>query len=129
MRGLVTLSSLAVLIAVHAPAGAQEVRHSGTLLAIDTETRTLTLEEVGPWQVKDGVTQTIRRTAAFTSGTSFAVFMRVNAPGGFAGDFIEVALEPEDFTPGEFVTVACTPERGRCVATHVTMVDPADPVP
>ena len=72
--------------------GAEPVRHSGRILAIDTARGQLVLEEVGPWQVRDGVTQVIRRTIALTPATEAAIVTRGNPAGGFASDFIEGAI-------------------------------------
>jgi hypothetical protein len=47
----------------------------------------------------------------------------VNAPGQFAGDFIEVPLEAGDVTPGDFATAECIEERGRLVALRVTLAE------
>lgn len=64
-----------------------------------------------------------RRTVVVTPDTEFNTFIRVNAPGGFAGDFLEVALEAGDVTPGDFATAECVAERGRLVAVRVTVAE------
>ncbi len=81
------------------------------------------MEEVGPWQVEQGRTVVTRRTISLTSATTFNTFIRVDVPGRFGGDFIEVALDAEDVTPGDFVTAECLHERGRLVAVRVTMAE------
>jgi hypothetical protein len=60
---------------------------------------------------------------AITPETKFNTFIRVNVPGAFAGDFLEVALDANDVTPGDFVTVECVVERGRLVAVRVTVAE------
>jgi hypothetical protein len=121
------LVTLLVGLAVEGVTAAQTVRHSGTLLALDTERGTAVIEEVGPWRVKDGQTQVIRRILIVTPATEYALFMRVNASGGFPGDFIEGPLEASDLAPGNFVTAECRLERGRLIAVKITWADPAEP--
>ncbi len=121
------LVTLLIALSVGNATAARTVKHSGVLLALDTERGTAVIEEVGPWRVKDGQTQVIRRTLVVTPATEYALFMRVNAPGGFAGDFIEGPLEASDLAPGDFVTAECRLERGRLIAVKITWVDPAEP--
>ena len=83
----------------------------------------LILEEVGPWRVEQGRTVVIERTVALTADTKFNSFIRVNVPGAFAGDFLEVALDADSVTPGDFVTVEGVRERGRLVAVRVTIAE------
>ena len=110
-----------------APAGltaaAPTSMHSGTVVAIDPEGGVLILEEIGPWRVEQGRTVVLRRTVVFTAATKFSSFIRVNVPGAFAGDFLEVALEADNITPGDFVTAECVQERGRLVALRVAVAE------
>jgi hypothetical protein len=117
---VVVLSAPAVAPAADA-AGAS--RYSGTVVAIDPQGGVMIVEEVGPWRVERGRTVVTRRTIELRSATMFNSFIRVDVPGRFAGDFIEVALEAEDFTPGDFVTAECLRERGRLVAVRVTRAE------
>ena len=97
--------------------------HSGTVVAIDPEGGVLVFEEVGPWRVEQGATVVTRRSVVFTAATKFNTFIRVNVPGAFAGDFLEVALDADSVTPGDFVTAECVRERGRLVAVRVTLAE------
>jgi hypothetical protein len=97
--------------------------HSGSIVALDPQGGVMIMEEVGPWRVEQGQTVVTRRTINLTSATRFNTFIRVDVPGRFAGDFIEVALDAEDITPGDFVTAECLTERGRLVAVRVTMAE------
>jgi hypothetical protein len=116
---------LALSLSVVAPAAdaARTSAHSGTVAAIDPQGGVMIVEEVGPWRVEQGSTVVTRRTIRLTSATIFNSFIRVDVPGRFAGDFIEVALDAEDFTPGDFVTAECVRERGRLVAVRVTRAE------
>jgi hypothetical protein len=118
------LLALALGASVVAPAAdaARTAKYSGSILAIDPRGGVLVVDEVGPWRVDQGTTAT-RRTIALTPATRFNTFIRVDVPGRFAGDFIEVALDAEDLTPGEFVTAECGQERGRLVAVRVTRAE------
>jgi len=99
------------------------VRHSGTLVTIDPRDGVMVVDEVGPWRVEKGATVTTRRVIGVTPDTKFNLFMRVDVPGAFAGDFIEVELDAGDLTPGDFVTAECVRERGRLVALTVTVAE------
>jgi hypothetical protein len=85
--------------------------------------KAIVIDEVGPWQVTAGVTQVTRRTLALTDSTKINLFMRVDAPGDYAGNFIEVALGLEDLSVGDLVTCECVRERGRLVATTITAAE------
>lgn len=97
------------------------IRHSGIVLALEPEL--LVLEEVGPWRVENGRTVVTRRTIKLTPATKFNTFIRVDVVGAFAGDFIEVALDDGDVTPGDFVTAECRSVGGRLVAITVTVAE------
>lgn len=97
--------------------------HSGTLVAIDPAGGVLAFEEVGPWRVEQGRTVVTRRSVVFTPATKFNTFIRVNVPGAFGGDFLEVALDADSVTPGDFVTVELIREGGRLVAQRVTIAE------
>jgi hypothetical protein len=114
---------LAVALATSAADAARTTRHSGTVLAIDLERRVMVVGEVGPWRLERGETAVTRRTISLTRETQFNLFMRVNRPGAFAGDFIEVALDAEDVAPDDFVTAECVQKEGRLVAVTVTVAE------
>lgn len=118
---LIALSLLAA-----SPATAAEstrMKHSGTVVSIDAARGVVVLAEVGPWRLQKGETVVTRRTIVLTPATKVDTFIRVNAPGAFAGDFIEVELDAADVSPGDFVTVDCLHERSRLVALRVTMAE------
>ncbi len=105
---------------------ATTVKYSGTIVAVDPEGKVFTLAEVGPWHVKAGKTVTTLRMIHLTPQTQYTMFMRVNAPGRYTGDFIEVPLEAADIAVGDHVTAECRVEAGRLVATKVSTVDPTE---
>lgn len=97
--------------------------YSGAVVTIDPQGGVMILDEVGPWQVKEGQTVVTRRTIGLTPATIINTFIRVNVPGRFGGDFIEVPLDAADVTPGDFATAECRMERGRLVAVRVTLAE------
>jgi hypothetical protein len=115
--------ALGVLVAVPAADAARTTAYSGTVVAVDTQGSVLIVDEVGPWRLAQGQTVLTRRTVMVRPETTFNTFIRVNVPGGFPGDFLEVALDAEDVTPGDFVTAECFLERGRLVAVRVTIAE------
>jgi hypothetical protein len=114
---------LGLALAMPAADAARTTTYSGTVVEIDPEGGALVLDEVGPWRVEQGQTVLTRRTITLTPETKFNTFIRVNVPGAFAGDFLEVALDADDVTPGDFVTAACVTERNRLVAVLVTIAE------
>ena len=122
-------SSLLLVLALSASAvtpaadAARTSTHSGAVLAIDPQGGVMIMEELGPWRVEQGRTVVTRRTISLTAATTLNTFIRVDVPGRFAGDFIEVALDAEDITPGDFVTAECLQVRGRLVAVRVTLAE------
>lgn len=119
LLALVLVTGPAALAADSAPT----TTHSGTVVAVDAQDGMLIMEEVGPWRVEQGQTVVTRRTISLTSETKVNTFIRVDVPGRFAGDFIEVDLDAEDITPGDFATAECVRERGRLVAVRVTLAE------
>ena len=114
---------LGLLLASAAAAAPPLVRHSGTVVSVDPARGMLVLAEVRPWRVdRDGIAVT-PRTIVLTPATKVDTFIRVNAPGAYAGDFIEVALDAADVSPGDVVTVEYRHEVGRLVALRVTVAE------
>jgi hypothetical protein len=120
---LALVLALGVLLAVPAADAARTKAYSGTVVAVDPQGGVLILDEVGPWRLAQGQTVVTRRTVMFTPETMFNTFIRVNVSGAFPGDYLEVALDAEDVTPGDFVTAECFLERGRLVAVRVTVAE------
>ena len=84
------------ILAVVAPAipgwsDAQGGKYSGTVVAVDQTAGTIVVEGMGPWQVKEGLTQLERRTIGVMSSTEFVRLKRATgpAPSGWVGDFVE----------------------------------------
>jgi hypothetical protein len=126
IRAAVTLALTLVLGAAQAALAGEATgttTHSGTVVAIDPEVGVLIFEEVGPWRVEHGKTVVIRRTVALTADTKFNSFIRVTVPGAFAGDFLEVALDADSVTPGDFVTAECVRDGDGLVALRVTIAE------
>jgi hypothetical protein len=124
LAGLLLLAlALGASAMTPAAAAARASTHSGEVVALDPQGGVMIIDEVGPWRVAQGRTVVTRRTIRPTSATKFNTFIRVNVPGQFAGDFIEVTLDAEDITPGGLVTAECVHERGRLIAVRVTMAE------
>lgn len=126
MRGASSLLLALVLAAgpvASVSDAANTTTHSGTVAAIDPQGGVLIIEEVGPWRLEQGTTVVTRRTISLTSQTKVNTFMRVDVPGRFGGDFLEVELAAEDISPGDFATAECVRQRGRLVAVRVTLAE------
>jgi hypothetical protein len=119
--------ALALLLGL-APAGLaadtpRTEMHSGTVVTIDPGAAVLVLEEIGPGRGEGGGNVVLRQKIVLTAATKYASFIRVTVPGAFAGDFLEVELEADNLTPGEFVTAHCVREGGRLVALRVSVAE------
>lgn len=123
---VVLVPALLSLLAAGA-ASARGRRYSGTVAAVDPQRRVLVVEEVGPWRIERGGTVLTRRTIALTPETKYNLFMRVDVPGAYTGDFIEVQLDRDDVSTGDFVTVQCVNRDGRLVANTVTVAEAPEP--
>lgn len=116
------LLALACVLPPALPAYAVDgTRHSGTVVEIDPQRGVLVIDETGPGRGEAATI--IRRAISLTAATRFRSFIRVDVMGGFAGDFIEVALDAEDVSIGDFVTAECVLTRGRLIATRVTLAE------
>ena len=104
------------------PAHAAE-RRSGRVIAIDDRVGLIVIDEVGPWKVEKGVTQVVRQIITVTRSTKIVSHIRVNVPGRFGGDFLEVPLQLSDVSVGDFVTVECRRERGQLIASSIAVAE------
>ena len=112
-----------VCFGLTAPAVHADERRSGHVTGIDDRVGMILIEEMGPWQVRKGVTRVIRHTIVVTPSTKIASHIRVNVAGRFGGDFIEVPLTLSDVSVGDFVTVECRRERGQLIASSITVAE------
>ena len=105
-----------------------EARYSGTVVAVDRAAGTIVVEGMGPWRVKDGVTQLERRTIVVAPSTELVRLRRATgeAPSGFSGDFVESALPEWQVKPGDWVTVAVKVAGARMTAVRIDVADPGE---
>jgi hypothetical protein len=105
-----------------------EARYSGTVVAVDRAAGTIVVEGMGPWRVKDGVTQLERRTIVVAPSTELMRLKRATgvAPSGFPGDFVESALPEWQVKPGDWVTVAVKVVGTRMTAVRIDVADPGE---
>ena len=117
------LAALSLLAGSAAPLAVAptHTRYSGTVAMIDAQSGVMAIDEIGPWRA--GKIVVTSRTITLTAETRINKFIRVNAPGAFPGDFIEVEFEPTDVWPGDFVTVDCRRAGGRLIAVTVTVAE------
>ena len=128
-RSLVALGVVVVLASVASgPCDAAERKYPGTVAAVDQTAGTLVVEGMGPWQVKDGVTQVERRTFAVTSSTEFVRLERASgiAPSGWTRDFVESALPRWQVKPGDWVIVTLAPAGKRPTAVKIVVWKPSE---
>lgn len=120
----VLAGALALALMAAGPAGAEIVKHSGTLADVDRDGGTIVLVEMGPWRHDPELTLITMRTIHAPSGTEFVLAYRtLDAPSGYPGDFAEERLEPWQVYLGDFVTVDCEHRDGRLVARRIAVVD------
>lgn len=102
---------------------ASMVTHSGAVVSVEPGAGKLVLDEVGPWRVKDGVTQLTRRTIEVTKATTYVASRRADdAASGFAGDFVEQQIAAADIRAGTFVTIECEHRGPRMIARKIILV-------
>ncbi|HET8531399.1 MAG TPA: hypothetical protein VFO08_09640 [Methylomirabilota bacterium] len=103
-------------------------KYSGTVVAVDRGAGTIVVEGMGPWRVKDGVTQLERRTIGIVPSTELMRLERASgvAPSGWPGDFVESALPEWQVKPGDWVTVAVKLDGARMTAIRIDVADPGE---
>jgi hypothetical protein len=101
-------------------------RHSGTVLSVSPDARTLVLAELGLWRVRNGVTEVTRVTVAMTASTEYTSLSRAShvPPTGWVGDYVEAAAARQTMAQGDFVTVVAHRDGGRLTAIKVQRVSP-----
>ncbi len=124
-----TTRRVAVLVAVAVVAWAiptwsdgQERKYSGTVLSV------IVVGDMGPWRIKEGVTQVDRRTIGVTPSTEFVSVKRASgpAPSGWVGDFIESVLPGWQVKPGDWVTVIVKADDKRPTAVRIYVWEPTE---
>jgi hypothetical protein len=98
------------------------------VVAVDRTAGTIIVEGMGPWQIKDGVTQLERRTIGVMPSTEFVRLKRATgaAPSGWVGDFVESALPGWQVKPGDWVTVTLERDRKRPTAVKIDVWKPRE---
>jgi hypothetical protein len=107
-RLIAAMVMVIVCLAVLTPVAAADERHSGKVVAVDAvhdRSGTIVVDEVGPWRTRKGVTQLTRHSIIVTPSTKITSYIRVNLPGRYQSDFLEVPFELGDVARGDFVTV------------------------
>jgi hypothetical protein len=130
-----TTRRVAILVAVAVVAWAiptwsdgQEGRYSGTVLSVDRSAGVIVVGDMGPWRIKDGVSQVDRRTIGVTPSTEFVSVKRASgpAPSGWVGDFIESVLPGWQVKPGDWVTVIVKADDKRPTAVRIYVWEPTE---
>jgi hypothetical protein len=123
----------AIVLAVIAPVtrGWSDGRggnYSGTVVTVDQAAGRIVIEGMGPWQVKEGVTQFERRTIRILPSTEFVKITRATgpAPSGWVGDFLESALPAWQVKAGDWVTVTRKTDERRPTAVRIAVWEPRE---
>ena len=126
---IAALTALAVVApAIPGWSDARDGKYSGTVVAVDRTAGTILVEGMGPWQIKEGVTQLERRTIGVMPSTAFVRLKRATgpAPSGWVGDFVESALPGWQVKPGDWVTVTLEPDGKRPTAVKIDVWEPSE---
>ena len=130
-----TLRRVAILLAVAVAtwviptwSDGQERKYSGTVLSVDRSAGVVVVGDMGPWRIKDGVTQVDRRTIAVAPSTEFVSVRRASgpAPSGWVGDFVESVLPGWQVKPGDWVTVIVKGGDKRPTAGRISVWEPTE---
>ena len=106
----------------------QERKYSGTVLSVDRSAGVIVVEDMGPWRIKDGMTQVDRRTIEVTPATEFVGVKRASgpAPSGWVGDFVESVLPERQVKPGDWITVIVKTGDKRPAAVRIFLWQPTE---
>lgn len=123
LRSVIAITLAAGLAFVGVSTGAEMMKHSGSVVALDESSGTLVMHEVGPWKVsRDGKTVLTTLKITLTADTEFAMVSRATpAVPGSIGPFVEHPIGAWALYAGDFVTVDCRHEGQRLIATKVTV--------
>ena len=123
------LVAVAVLAwAIPTGSDGQERKYSGTVLSVDRSAGVIVVGDMGPWRIKDGVTQVDRRTIAVAPSTDFVRITRASgpAPSGWIGDFVESVLPGWRVKAGDWVTVIVKAGDTRPTAVRIYVWEPTE---
>ncbi len=126
---IAALTALAVVApAIPGWSDARGGKYSGTVVAVNQTAGTIVVEGMGPWRVKEGVTQVERRTIGVMPSTEFVRLKRATglAPSGWIGDFVESALPGWQVKPGDWVIVTLEPDGKRPTAVKIDVWEPSE---
>ena len=101
--------------------------HSGRLMKISPDAKTITLEEIGPWMGPD--TGRVERTFTLTPDTSVMLLRRTQGADakGWAGGFETSPLVLTELKPGDFATGTTERADDRVTALSIRVVRPGSP--
>lgn len=123
---MTSVAAAVLAIASVQPARAAMERFSGTVLAVDTTRRAITVGEVGPWRIEAGQTVIVPHTVHVSFTTEFFDVERRAEAGaaGWPGGFVETPLGLSNVKVGDFVTVQAVLDNGSLVASKVWVLQP-----
>jgi len=127
LRRSIVVPTVLAWLAWSAPAaGAEERRYPGRVITAAESAGAIVVEGMGPWQVKNGVTQVEHRRFVVTSSTEWVKLERAPgiAPSGWTRDFVEEALPRWQVKPGDWVIVTFESTAGRPTALKIQRWEP-----
>jgi hypothetical protein len=116
------LAALAVASAEAVTFAAEPSRHTGTVVAVQSDHKTLVLDEMGPWT--GPASRPTRLSIALTPDTvvTLATRAKAGASAEWPGSFAESTLAATEIRPGDSVTVIADSRQGRLVARSIVVV-------
>lgn len=114
-----------LVLATGSPVMAREATtHSGRIVRISRDVRTVTLEEIVAWTGPE--TGRVKRTFGLTPSTSIRLLRRAadTDAAGWPGDFQTSPLAPSDLKPGDFATVTAERARDQVRVLSIDVVRP-----
>jgi hypothetical protein len=103
-----------------------QAKHSGDVVAVDPEGRSITISELGSGARGSGRNRVIDRTVALTPETRITLVARAGAdaepewPGGFG----ETPIAAADLQKGDFATVEVERRGNQWIAVSVQVIRP-----
>jgi hypothetical protein len=116
------ISLLSVPVSSVGLEGAEVVKHSGTIVAIDEAGGAIVLAEMGPWRAASEPA-VLFHAFTVTEATEFAIVRRAEHSAEFPGAWTEMVLVDWNISDGDFITVECTHEGRHMIAIKITVVD------
>ena len=125
---LLAVAALCLVLGLSGPARADNdtMRLSGTVVAVDVEAATVTIEEIGAAPTPTATAGPRAHTIQLAPATAIRLLQRQpgRAENGWSGGFAVTPMAARDLRPGDFATVLLDRRDARPAASSIDVIRP-----